>query len=546
MAITLVGTVETTADTAGDFSTVNGGANISTDDDFVQGTGAIGDKMSNTTEILASDNLTSTTLAFQSGGANDGDHIIGWINTRTPIDATTGITYYLGDGTNSGTYNVFPSSFYKGGFTTRVIDPARNMDSASGWSTTGNPAQLTAVSQLGFQFTTTTAIMGNFNNCQIDQVTVGQGVRADAGTVGSPNNWESIRTTDEDTNFWGWWSSSNGAFVGKGKAFIGPATGTATSVFSDTAFAINWADEKVAVGFYEIAVRGTNTTCDWSLANIQAANPTTARWSITIDSTTGSFVDDVGTYIGSDIITLNANSTLGGTTFINGNSLLQNSATLASINVVSANTTSGVAYITSNNPGLISGGSFDNTNGVGHAIEITAPGTYSFASNVFTGYGADDTNDAAIYNNSGGLVTLNVTGVSSGITVRNGAGASTTVVQTVEFTVSNIIPNTEIRFIDAAVSPPVSLGGIEDVLAASEPAPDSTTGYTVSASLADTNNPGNRTVKLSYSYSVDKPIFVVCHNLEYEFFRQNVTLGSTNNTFQIAQTFDRQYDFGSQ
>ena len=80
------------------------------------------------------------------------------------------------------------------------------------------------------------------------------------------------------------------------------------------------------------------------------------------------------------------------------------------------------------------------------------------------------------------------------------------------------------------------------------PCPDNYSISTITdvASLADANNPGNRTVKLSYSYSVDKPIFVVCHNLEYEFFRQNVTLGSTNNTFQIAQTFDRQYDFGSQ
>lgn len=545
MAITLVGTVETTADTEADFASLNGGANISGDDDFVQGTGAVGDKMSATTEILASDNLTSTTLAFQSGGANDGEHIVGWINTRTPVDATTGITYYLGDGTNSGTYNVMPASFYKGGFVTRVIDPARNMDSASGWTTTGNPAQLTAVSQLGFQFTTITSIMGNFNNCQIDQVTVGLGVRADAGTVGTPNTFESVRTTDEDTNYWGWWSSSNGAFVGKGKLFIGPETGTATSVFNDSAFAVNWADEKIAVGFYEIAVRGANTDCEWSLANIQAANTTTGRWSITIDSTTGNFVDDVGTYVGSDIITLNANSILGGTTIINGNSLLQNSATLTDINVVDANTASGIAYITSNNPGLISGGTFDNTGGVGHAIEITSPGTYSFVSNVFSGYGLDATNDSSIYNNSGGLVTLNVSGVSSGITVRNGAGATTSVVQTVTFTVSNIEPGTELRFIDDSVSPPVSLGGIEEVLASGEATPDSTTGYTVSPSQADANNPGNRTVDLIYSFTTPKSIFVVAHNLEYEFLRQAVVLGSTNNTFQIAQIFDRQYDFGT-
>ena len=546
MAITLVGRVVTNADVENDFTGVNGGSNISTDDDFVQGTGAIGDKMSNTTEILASDNLTGGAVDFSVGGTEEGYHVIGWVNTRTPVDATTGIQVYIAQTNSFVVYNAIPASFYKGGFVTRCMNPARTADAASGFTTTGNPAQLSAVNTIGFQFTTITSIMGNFNNCQVDQITVGLGVRADGGSTGTPNTWETIRAADEDTNFWGWWSSSNGAFVGKGKAFIGPATGTATSVFVDSAFAVNFADEKVATGHYEIAVRGANTDCQFSLANIQAANTTTGRWSLTIDSATGNFDDTSGTYVGSDIITLNTNSTMTGTTFINGNSLLQNTSTLSDISVVSPNTTSGVAYVTSNNPGNISNSTFNNTGGVGHAIEITAAGTYSFVGNVFTGYGADASNDASIYNNSGGAVTLNVSGISSGITVRNGAGASTTIVQTVEFTVSNIIPSTEIRFIDAAVSPPVSLGGIEDVLAASEPAPDSTTGYTVSASQADANNPGNRTVKLSYSYSVDKPIFVVCHNLEYEFFRQNVTLGSTNNTFQIAQTFDRQYDFGSQ
>jgi hypothetical protein len=67
--------------------------------------------------------------------------------------------------------------------------------------------------------------------------------------------------------------------------------------------------------------------------------------------------------------------------------------------------------------------------GAGHAIEITTPGTYTFDRNAFTGYGANGTTDAAIYNNSGGAVTLNLQNYSDTTpTVRNGAGASTTVV----------------------------------------------------------------------------------------------------------------------
>ena len=62
----------------------------------------------------------------------------------------------------------------------------------------------------------------------------------------------------------------------------------------------------------------------------------------------------------------------------------------------------------------------------GHAIEITTPGTYSITGITATGYGADGTTGAFLYNNSGGLVTLVPTD-TSGVTIRNGAGATTEV-----------------------------------------------------------------------------------------------------------------------
>ncbi len=64
--------------------------------------------------------------------------------------------------------------------------------------------------------------------------------------------------------------------------------------------------------------------------------------------------------------------------------------------------------------------------GGGHAITLTATGTYTLSDLTFTGYGANGTTDAAIYNNSGGAVTLNIAGGSTP-TIRNGASASTTI-----------------------------------------------------------------------------------------------------------------------
>jgi len=597
MAITLVGTVVSDCDTAGDFTTRNGGANISGDDDFVEGTGAIGDKMSATTELLVSDNLlggASGVYDFSSGGADEGDHFIGWINTKTPINATTGLAVYFRNASGHfGTWNVMPASFYKGGFITRLIDPERDFNAATTWTTTGNPAQLDDVSEMGFQFTTITSIMGSFNNTQCDQFTVGQGVRADAGTSGTPNTFENIRSTDEDTNFWGWWSSQNGAFVGKGKLFIGPATGTTASWFVDTAQAVVFADELAAKAFYEIAVRGANTTCTWNLMSISAAAPEVQegpltgetnggykRWALTIDSTvgttTGGFSDTNGVWSGSRIISLNANSTLTGTTIIDGQEMTQNGATLTGITVLEAARVEWVgagldiigSYLLSDDPGLITDSVFqqrstvdtDTANSGGyHAIEIDTAGTYTFSGNTFPDFTAgggldshefDNTTDvnsgtetitlpsghlyadgdpvrynrgltantaitglnesvkyyagnvtattltlhltraaaiagtgavnitagtgnethylfpwhAAIYNNSGGTVTLNISGGGDTPSIRNALDSTTVVNNNVQVTLTGMKDNTEVR-VCAAGDPNTELAGIENATA---------------------------------------------------------------------------------
>lgn len=85
----------------------------------------------------------------------------------------------------------------------------------------------------------------------------------------------------------------------------------------------------------------------------------------------------------------------------------------------------------------------------GHAIEITQPGTFAFVGNTFEGYGLDGTTDAAIYNNSGGHVVLNVSGGGDTPTVRNGAGATTEVVSGVTLTFVGVKAGSEIHIFDS-------------------------------------------------------------------------------------------------
>jgi hypothetical protein len=64
--------------------------------------------------------------------------------------------------------------------------------------------------------------------------------------------------------------------------------------------------------------------------------------------------------------------------------------------------------------------------GTGHAIEVTATGTYDLTGTTFSGYSGTST-DATVYNNSGGAVTLLRAYADAAITVRNSAGSSTTI-----------------------------------------------------------------------------------------------------------------------
>ena len=512
MAITLIGEVVNSADSATGWSA---GA-ISGDDDFVQGTGALGVKISAGTIALQTTALgAGEPYAFQSGGAQFGYHLIGWFNTKTPIAAVGGLRFFIGNSaTNFVHYHVDPTVFYKGGFVTKVIDPARTADVAGGTFAVGsNPAQLTAINNVGMVFETITSIMGSFNNVQVDQLTLGLGVRADAGTVGVPNTFEIVRVQDENTSYWGWWSSTQGAFIGKGKLFIGPATGSAVSVFNDSAFSVIFANELVASGFYEFSMRGAGTDVTWSLASIAAARPNVARWGITVDATTNSFSDTNGVWTGADQLTLSANTTLVGTTMVNSTRLTQNGATLTGITVLSANTITGVGFLQSDNPSLITNSSFEFS--AGHAITITTPGTYSFSGNRFSGYSGTG-NSAPVYNNSGGAVTLNIAGGGDVPTIRNGTGATTVVNASVSLTVvANVtLVGAEIRIYDDDNTPAGSYGteieGVE------------------SHTLAN----------YVYAGSSGNGIVVQVMKTGYEEFTQSVTMPSSDQTLNIILQAD--------
>lgn len=110
------------------------------------------------------------------------------------------------------------------------------------------------------------------------------------------------------------------------------------------------------------------------------------------------------------------------------------------------NTLTGIHFVETDDITKISNHNFDNTGGVGHAVRITAIGTQNLINVNFTGYGVG--NDAAVFNDSGGLITLNLSGGNSP-TVRNGVGASTVIVVSYTLTLTDLVAGMDVTIVNS-------------------------------------------------------------------------------------------------
>jgi hypothetical protein len=125
------------------------------------------------------------------------------------------------------------------------------------------------------------------------------------------------------------------------------------------------------------------------------------------------------------------------------------------------NTATGVAFIDTDDPAKVKNHITDNTGGAGHFMEADTIGTYAIVGiqgwNPGGGYGgvagsnlvaASGSLDAGFYNNSGGLITLNLSGGAETPSVRNGAGATTVVVLAVNYEITQLDAGAEVTIVD--------------------------------------------------------------------------------------------------
>lgn len=163
-------------------------------------------------------------------------------------------------------------------------------------------------------------------------------------------------------------------------------------------------------------------------------------------------------------------------------------------------------------PAIFTNCSFTGSGSSGHAIRITVPGTYSFTGNTFNNYGANTTTSAAIYNDSGDAVTINITGGGTVPTYRNGTSASTTIVASATVTFTGFPVGTDIVVLTA---------GTTTVLVAIDQ---------------------NATTSYAYTYSGTPTIDVGFINQGFiPFYIRGLTLGTVSSSIPVALSIDRNY-----
>jgi len=438
-----------------------------------------------------------------------------WFQYTAPpsldTEANGGIRVIIGSGT--GDYNYWyvkgKDTYTYGGWFCAVVDPTITPDSAVG-SPTGAHQYFGGVANLpgdgpskGYPWCIDAFRYGR-------DFYIGNGEDGDEATFAG-----AAATNDLSGNRYGQFQAIDGGYLMQCRLVIG--TATSAVYFEDANTQVIIANTKrVCADFNKLEVNNASSYVSWTAISFLALG-TVSRGDfeavddadINIDSCT---FTDMGTFL------FKSNSAIDNTTFRRCGQVTQNSAEFGGC--IFANSYAAIA-LCANDPSKLTDCSWTST-GTGHGIEFTTTGEYTFNGNSFSNYGADETTDAAIYNNSGGLITLNIGGGGDGSpTVRNGSGASTVLCAgLVTLTLTNVFSGSDVRIFDQAGPPP-------NILASADP-------FTAAGST------GN--FEYSYTYSPDTYVDVVIHKEDKQwYFINDYLLGNADASIPISQLTDRQY-----
>jgi hypothetical protein len=323
-----------------------------------------------------------------------------------------------------------------GGWVNVVVDPTHTADYTSGTPTNWRYS--------GVAFNMTSAISKG-RPINADAYRWGRGeLIIEYGETANYGVFSGIAAqNDSSANQWGLFSDQFGSYLWKGLLSFGNAT-NACDFRDANANIIVDETPKTYAAFNKIEINNASSRVDWTGVNITALqdgnlgadsglSPGTFEM---VDNATVNFINCVFTDMNTFVF--QSNATLDTVTFRRCALVTQGGSTIGDCVFDEA---AGAVALLVNNLDLITNCDF-TSDGTGYAIELTAAhagGSFDHVNITYTSYGADGTANACIYNNSGGAVTINVSGGDTP-TYTNGSGASTTIVAgavTVKVTVTN-------------------------------------------------------------------------------------------------------------
>lgn len=507
-------------------------------DTFVQGTGSVGFNLTNSIEGLLYNRGSASSLA--------GAHLYVWFNCgiagRLDTQAGGGVRVRFCGSTISNFFEFYVagSDTYDGGWVMFVVDvdAARATAITNGW-TGGTPPATTAIQYVGVVGDTAGFMSRKQDNFWVDAIwslaanTPGMLVEGRNGGA-TPWTFADILAASI-AGGWGMCRQTRGGTLVLNAPVRFGTNDAVTHGFADSNVRLEWDAQPVASTFYGLTVTGGSGAQSFSLGAVSGsgddragsqgciigARPTGTRWYLDADDANVDVCNLYGcTFLHGGVFQLDgANVATISTSFVDCQSLRVDNSTFLRNFIIAAATADGVACLTTDDLTDVRYCSFIFSDG--HAVDLTTPRVASQASvgNQFSGYGgtagsnptpSSGSTDAAVYNNTAGAVQIDVSEGGDTPSVRNGASATTVVSNPVIFTLTGLVPGTEIRIF--RVSDGVELAGTES---------------------------SGTTFAYPYEYLSDTDVRVVVQAYAYVWQLLADTLGSTSRSRVVIQQVDR-------
>lgn len=474
--------------------------------------------------ISATDKGPGVPVATQTLGASD--HIFTWVFMATPGLAATlqnaGVAVAIGNSVSALVkYHVEGNDTFGAAGRVARCYPVRPVNSANASapnyrSLLGSPNG--TVSFVGATANTTATVRGS--NIGVDAIRKGTGIYITAGDSGTPATFAGAATTNDSiSNRWGVLSNIAGSsYELQGRFVVGQSTaGTPTlAYFVDSNKNILLTDTPHSqTDFTQIIVDHASTVFNLTNITIEAGGTTNPGKLVFNNASTTAAIDTCG-FVKMGETVLRSGVTVTGSAWRQCGQITLNGATISNSSI--RNSTASTALLAGSSVSTLSNVAFQSA-GTGHAIEITATGTYTLNGITFTGYAASNGstgNEAVFVNVASGSVTINS---DSALSYRLPVGSTATVEVIAgqkTLTVSGIISGSDVVILSA---------GTSTVLASNDGATNPVTSY-----------------PYSYTYSAGTFVDVAVYKVGYvPYVVRNYLLENGNASLPVAQVVDRNY-----